>query len=216
MNSKEIAEKYSVSKTDLESFVLNSDLKYKMTMINGMVIMEDPAIVIEQFNQYMENKRIEAVKIEQEKEKEAEQERLQKAQYHINEEYNSVVYSIRMNARKRAEEDLVYSVIGARGRRIKIYPYKCVITTDTTVGSLLTGNATDGEKTIYYKDCIGIQYKRPGATIGYLQFETAASTMNNVKSNMFSENSFTFEKNTELMEEIYEYIIGIMDGIKAL
>ena len=216
MNSKEIAEKYSVSKSDLESFVLNSDLKYKMTMINGMVIMEDPAIVIEQFNQYMENRRIEAVKIEQEKEKEAEQERLRKAQYHINEEYTNVVYSIRMNARKRAEEDLVYSVIGARGRRIKIYPYKCVITTDATVGSIITGNATDGEKTIYYKDCIGIQYKRPGATIGYLQFETATSTMNNEKSNMFNENSFTFEKNTELMEEIYEYIIGIMDGIKAL
>ena len=216
MNSKEIAEKYSVSKSDLESFVLNSDLKYKMTMINGMVIMEDPAIVIEQFNQYMENRRIEAVKIEQEKEKETEQERLRKAQYHINEEYTNVVYSIRMNARKRAEEDLVYSVIGARGRRIKIYPYKCVITTDATVGSIITGNATDGEKTIYYKDCIGIQYKRPGATIGYLQFETATSTMNNEKSNMFNENSFTFEKNTELMEEIYEYIIGIMDGIKAL
>lgn len=216
MNTREMAEKYSVSRSELETFLLNSELKYKMTMLNGMIVLEDPDMVIEQFNLYLDNSRIEAEKIEKERKKEEEQERLKKIPYQINEDKRDTVNLIRMKARKRAEEDLIYSVIGARGRRIKIYPYKCVITTDVTLGSVLTNNATDGEKTIYYKDCIGVQYKRPGATIGYLQLETAAGTMNNEKSNAFNENSFTFEKNTELMDEIYEYIIGIMDEIKAL
>lgn len=136
--------------------------------------------------------------------------------YYINESQRETINLIRKKAREKAEKDLLYYVIGVRGRSIKIYPYKCVINTDVTIGSILTNNATDGEKTIYYKDCVGIQYKRPGATLGYLQFETAANTMNNEKSNTFNENSFTFEKNTELMDEIYEYIIGIMDEIKAL
>ena len=81
---------------------------------------------------------------------------------------------------------------------------------------MLTNNATDGEKTIYYKDVVGIQYKRSGVTIGYLQFETSSGTMNHDKSNYFSENTFTFESDKdEIMEEVYEYIIGIFDELKS-
>ena len=54
--------------------------------------------------------------------------------------------------------------------------------------------------------------------IGYLQFETASGLMNNNSSNFFNENTFTFEENTvpnEKMLEVYRYIIGILDDIKA-
>jgi len=119
-------------------------------------------------------------------------------------------------ARERLVYDLVYEIQGVRGRSIRVYPYKCIINTSVTAGSLLTNNATDGEKTIYYKDVVGIQYKRSGVTIGYLQFETSSGTMNHDKSNYFSENTFTFESDKdEIMEEVYEYIIGIFDELKS-
>ena len=41
---------------------------------------------------------------------------------------------------------LLYQLEGVRGRSILIYDRKCVISTKVSVGSLLTGNVTDGEK----------------------------------------------------------------------
>ena len=129
---------------------------------------------------------------------------------------SETVKRIRDKARERLVYDLVYEIQGVRGRSIRVYPYKCIINTSVTAGSLLTNNATDGEKTIYYKDVVGIQYKRSGVTIGYLQFETSSGTMNHDKSNCFSENTFTFESDKdEIMEEVYEYIIGIFDELKS-
>ena len=129
---------------------------------------------------------------------------------------SETVKRIRDKARERLVYDSVYEIQGVRGRSIRVYPYKCIINTSVTAGSLLTNNATDGEKTIYYKDVVGIQYKRSGVTIGYLQFETSSGTMNHDKSNYFSENTFTFESDKdEIMEEVYEYIIGIFDELKS-
>ena len=129
---------------------------------------------------------------------------------------SETVKRIRDKARERLVYDLVYEIQGVRGRSIRVYPYKCIINTSVTAGSLLTNNATDGEKTIYYKDVVGIQYKRSGVTIGYLQFETSSGTMNHDKSNYFSENTYTFESDKdEIMEEVYEYIIGIFDELKS-
>lgn len=126
------------------------------------------------------------------------------------------VRRVREKAKERYEADLVYEINGARGRSIRIYPYKCIISTSVTAGSLLTRNATDGEKTIYFSDVIGLQFKKPGLTLGYLQFETASGTMNNDKSNFFSENTFTFEASAEkLTQEAYEYIVGILDELKC-
>lgn len=114
--------------------------------------------------------------------------------------------------------DAVYSIKGARGRHIDVYENKCVIKTKTTIGSILASNATDGEKTIYYKDCVGVQFKKSGFTIGYLQLETSASSMNNHGSNFFGENSFTFEPgqvSNEKMEEVANYIKRKIDEIKT-
>lgn len=113
----------------------------------------------------------------------------------------------------------VFHIDGARGRKIDIYPTKCVITVDVTVGSVLTNNSTDGEKTIYYCDCIGLQFKKPGITLGYLQFETAASLSNNTTSNFFNENTFTYEEshiNAHCMEIIVNYVKQQLERIKML
>ena len=110
------------------------------------------------------------------------------------------------------EKGLIYNLDGARGRRLRVYEDRCEISTDVTVGSVLTGNVSDGEKTIFYADCIGLQFKKSGTLLGYLQVETAAPTMNNEKSNFFNENSFTFSENSnisnELVKEVYRYIKG--------
>ena len=114
---------------------------------------------------------------------------------------------------------LLYELEGVRGRSMKVYDRKCVISTKATVGSFITGNVTDGEKTIFYADVVGVQFKRSGSLIGYLQFETGSVQMNNQNSNMFSENTFNFEhgKNgvtNEQMEAIYNQICDILETLK--
>ena len=41
-----------------------------------------------------------------------------------------IVMLIRQFARERLKTDLIYDVIGSRGRSIKVYPYKCIISTE--------------------------------------------------------------------------------------
>ena len=119
---------------------------------------------------------------------------------------------------QNATNGAVYSIDGIRGRHIDIFENKCIIKVKTTIGSLLTSNATDGEKTIYYKDCVGIQFKKAGFAIGYLQLETASGMMNSKNSNFFGENSFTFDTtkiSNEKMEEVANYVRKRIDEIKS-
>ena len=99
-----------------------------------------------------------------------------------------------------------------------MYEEKCVITTKASLSSWATGNSSDGEKTIYYVDCIGVQFKRcgTGLTIGYLQLETASGLMNKKADNFWNENSFTFnkEEQNEQVAEIADYIKEKIDEIK--
>ncbi len=108
---------------------------------------------------------------------------------------------------------------GNRGRRISIYDNKCVITTDVTVGSLITNNALDGQKTIFYVDVVGVQFKESALAIGYLQLETGSVQMNNNSSNMFSENTYTYDENSgpvdnALMRRVHNYIVDRIEGYK--
>ena len=109
-------------------------------------------------------------------------------------------------------------VLGARGRTLSIYDTKCVISTTVTAGSILSGNATDGEKTIFYLDCVGVQYKDAGRTLGFLQLETPSMQMNNQTSNISSENSFTFEdvpgSSNAVMQLVYSYICDLVETVK--
>ena len=56
----------------------------------------------------------------------------------------------------------IYEFEGVRGRNLKLYDTKVVVTTNVTVGSFITGNVTDGEKTIFLSDIVGVQFKRSG------------------------------------------------------
>ena len=108
---------------------------------------------------------------------------------------------------------------GVRGRNLKLYDTKIILNTKKTVGSLITGNFTDGEKTIYLRDVVGVQFKKSGGLIGYLQFETPSMQMNNKSDNMFSENTFTYEsgKNgitNDLIIALYNYITDRIEELK--
>ena len=68
-----------------------------------------------------------------------------------------------------------------------------------------------------YTDVIGLQYKKPGAAIGYLQFETASGQMNNEKSGFWSENTFTYtdkEVKPSVMNEVVKYIKDTLETLK--
>ena len=103
---------------------------------------------------------------------------------------------------------LLFTIKGSRGRTLSICKSKCFIKTDVTVGSVITGNAIDGEKIIFFKHCAGL-------TIGYLQFETPSMQMNNQSSNFFSENTFTFEETNgitnALMREVFYYTLELIE-----
>ena len=108
---------------------------------------------------------------------------------------------------------------GSRGRSIDVYDNKCVITTDVTLGSIMTRNALDGQKTIFYIDVTGVQFKRCGLTIGYLQLETGSLQMNNQSDNMFSENTYTFVQainniTNDLIQALHDYIVDRIEGYK--
>ncbi len=113
---------------------------------------------------------------------------------------------------------VVYSLNGARGRHMDVYEDRVCISTEVTLGSLFTGNVTDGTKEIYYLDVISVQAKKPSVTLGYIQLETASVMMNNKDNNFFNENTFTYNESdlpTGLAEEVVNFIKGKVSECKA-
>lgn len=112
---------------------------------------------------------------------------------------------------------LVYDLRGIRGRYMKVYDNRVIIGTKETLGSLVTGNVSDGEKTIYYRDCIGVQFKQSGLQFGYLQLETASAIMNQMQNNFYNENTFTFDlsvQSNEKMIEVADYVKNKVEETK--
>lgn len=89
--------------------------------------------------------------------------------------------------------------------------------TSTVVTGLVFGTSmTQGEKTIYYKDAIGVQYKPSSIADGYIQVETAAGGVSSSSSQYSGENSIQFsgkEKNEEA-EVIVAFIRKQIEDIK--
>ncbi len=115
------------------------------------------------------------------------------------------------------DPSIIYDIKGVRGRYIKIYEDRVIINTKATFSSFITGNVSDGEKTIYFSDVVGVQFKKSGSLIGYLQLETAGNLGNNKKNNFFNENTFTFDTtviSNEEMEKIAEYVKGRVSEYK--
>lgn len=112
----------------------------------------------------------------------------------------------------------IYNLDGVRGRHLDVYEDKVILTVKGSLGSFITGNFSDGEKTIYFIDCIGVQFKKCGFQIGYLQFETASGIMNNRRDNFTNENSFTWDKykqSNETMEIVANYCKKRIEEIKT-
>lgn len=106
---------------------------------------------------------------------------------------------------------LICELEGVHGRSLKLYDTKCVINTRVMVGGLMSDNDTDGKKTIYLCDVVGVQFKKSGTLRGYLQFETSGDA--------FAENTFTYEngKNgitNELMNAVYQYVTDRIEELK--
>lgn len=120
------------------------------------------------------------------------------------------LYRQKREKEEKEKASLVYNLVGCAGRSLRVYDNKCVFKVDPTIGAMLTNNATDGEKTVYYSDVIGIQFKPCLFSAGYLQLETASSAGNNKSSNFFNENSFTYDLTNKLtneeMEKVVDYI----------
>lgn len=126
---------------------------------------------------------------------------------------------LKSNQHHKKALNVLFTLKGNRGRTLTICKNKCIIKTDVTVGSVVTGNATDGEKIIFFKHCAGLQFKESGLAIGYLQFETPSMQMNNQNSNFFSENTFTFEEKNgitnALMREVFYYTMELIEGCSS-
>lgn len=94
-------------------------------------------------------------------------------------------------------EGVKYCIVNSFGKILDVYENKVVFTstksTSTVVSGLIFGDSmTQGEKTIYYKDAIGVQFKPASITDGYIQVETAVGGMTSVKSQYGGENSIQF------------------------
>ncbi len=191
MKLHEIAEKYHIDEIDFERFLTIKQLPCKRTFSGIVVGDENVEHYVHAFREY-EIRLTRKVAIDAEEKKKNDEFFAQKLQW-------------------------LFTLKGNRGRTMMVCKNKCIIKTEVTVGSVITGNANDGEKIIFFKNCSGLQFKESGLAIGYLQFETPSMQMNNQSSNFFSENTFTFEENGDgitnaLMREVFYYVMELIEN----
>lgn len=121
---------------------------------------------------------------------------------------------------KMRPEGVRYCIVNSFGKILDVYDNKVVFTstksTSTVVSSLIFGDSlTQGEKTIYYKDAIGVQFKPATITDGYIQVETAVGGMTSAKSQYGGENSIQFgSKVNDKAETVTNFIKQKIEEIK--
>lgn len=121
---------------------------------------------------------------------------------------------------KMRPEGVKYCIVNSLGKILDVYENKVVFTstksTSTVVSSLLFSSAaTQGEKTIFYKDAIGVQFKPSSVLDGYIQVETAAGGMTSSSSAYGGENSIQFGQQVNADAEIVSnYIRQRIEEIK--
>ena len=194
MKVKEIAEKYQIDEMDFDRFLLIKQMPCKKTFSGTVIADEDVERYVTSFHEYQNSFKQKVIAASEEK---------------------------RVKAERFAQKmQSLFTLKGNRGRTLTVCKNKCIIKTDVTVGSVVTGNATDGEKIIFFKHCSGLQFKESGLAIGYLQFETPSMQMNNQGSNFFSENTFTFEENgngitSAMMREVFYYVMELVENCQT-
>lgn len=194
MKIKDIAEKYHIDETDFDRFLLIKQLPCKKTFSGTVVADENVEQYVNAFHEFESTSKQRVMAASEEKKKKSTQ------------------------LAKKLQ--ILFTLKGNRGRTLTVCKNKCIIKTDVTVGSVVTGNATDGEKMIFFNHCSGLQFKESGLSIGYLQFETPSMQMNNQGSNFFSENTFTFEENgngitSEMMREVFYYVMELIENCSS-
>ena len=139
-----------------------------------------------------------------------------------NEAKNKELLSMPMEERvKTRPEGVKYCIINNLGKILDVYDNKVVFSSTKSTSTLVTGivfgtSVTQGEKTIYYKDAIGVQYKPSSIADGYIQVETAAGGVTSSSSQYGGENSIQFsgkERNAEA-EIIVAFIKNKIEEIK--
>ena len=122
---------------------------------------------------------------------------------------------------KMRPEGVKYCLVNSLGKILDIYENKAVFTSTQSTSTMVTGlvfgtSTTQGEKTIYFKDAIGVQYKPSSITDGYIQIETAAGGVSSTSSQYGGENSIQFggKKANEEAEIIATYIRKQIEEIK--
>lgn len=121
---------------------------------------------------------------------------------------------------KMRPEGVRYCIVNSFGKILDVYDNKVVFTstksTSTVVSSLIFGDSlTQGEKTIYYKDAIGVQFKPATITDGYIQVETAVGGMTSAKSQYGGESSIQFgSKVNDEAETVTNFIKQKIEEIK--
>ena len=103
MNTKEIADKYSLNLDKLNMVVLNSDLHYKKTMFNGIEVADSVELVLEKYKKYDVEKEEKALAekaaIEEEKRRQEEAKRKEEEEQKKYEEKVKKDREVRIRAR---------------------------------------------------------------------------------------------------------------------
>lgn len=137
---------------------------------------------------------------------------------------NKELASATMDERVKMRPDGVrYCMVNNSGKIFDVYDNRVVFTSTHSTSTLITGalfgtSVTQGEKTIYYKDAIGVQYKPSSVLDGYIQVETAAGGVSSSSSQYGGENAIQFsgkERNAEA-EIIVAFIKNKIDELKNM
>ena len=123
---------------------------------------------------------------------------------------------------KMRPEGVRYCLVNSLGKILDVYENKVIFTSTQSTSTIVTGlvfgtSMTQGEKTIYFKDAIGVQYKPSSIADGYIQVETAAGGVSTSSSQYSGENSIQFsgKKSNEEAEIIAAYIKKKIEDIKT-
>jgi len=139
-----------------------------------------------------------------------------------NEAKNKELASLPMDERvKMRPEGVKYCIVNSLGKILDVYENKAMFTSTQSTSTVVTGlvfgtSTTQGEKTIYFKDILSVQYKPSSIADGYIQLETAAGGVSSSSSQYGGENSIQFsgkERNAEA-EIIVDFIRKKVDEIK--
>lgn len=110
----------------------------------------------------------------------------------------------------------ICEIEGIYGRKLRIYERKLEIETSETENDAFESFTTDGVKTIYFCDIVGVRRGTDNNNFnyGFIRFDTPA----NITKDFFCENNFIYSKKYGLSEaveqDLYEYLTTVIEGYK--